>query len=270
MRRDLPDSVHQLRVATRRLRSALRTFRRILDRDVTDPVGAELKWLAAELGIDRDQEVLDARLRSGLDALPRTLVLGPVRGRLRIWSVSGRNGARRRTVAVLDGKRYLALLESLDALLADPPLLPDASHAPGRALPRAVLKEYGRLAARAGRALELPPGHDRDVAVHEARKAAKRVRYAAEAARPALGKPAKRFAKRMKAVQSLLGDHQDSVVAREALRTLAVQAHAAGEPAFTWGLLYGREEAIAAAQERELPEVWKRASRPRLRAALEG
>ncbi|MFI5767728.1 CHAD domain-containing protein [Streptomyces sp. NPDC051658] len=270
VRRDLPDSVHQMRVATRRLRSALRTYRKILDRGVTGPVGDELKWLAAELGIDRDQEVLDARLRARLDGLPRTLVLGPVRGRLRIWSVARRNGSRRRTVAVLDGKRYLALLESLDTLLAAPPLLPAASRAPGRALPRAVLKEYGRLAARVGHALELPPGHDRDLAMHEARKAAKRARYAAEAARPALGRPAKRFAKRMKAVQSLLGDHQDSVVAREALRTLAVQAHAAGESAFTWGLLHGREEATAAARERELPAVWERASRAELRAALEG
>ncbi|MFJ1543857.1 CHAD domain-containing protein [Streptomyces sp. NPDC088246] len=270
VRRDLPDSVHQMRVATRRLRSALRTYRKILDRSVTDPVGDELKWLAAELGIDRDQEVLDARLRSGLAGLPRTLILGPVRSRLRIWSVARRGGSRHRTVAVLDGKRYLVLLESLDALLAAPPLLPAASHAPEQALPRAVLKEYERLAARVGHALELRPGHDRDLAMHDARKAAKRARYAAEAARPALGKPAKRIAKRMKAVQTLLGDHQDSVVARDALRTLAVQAHAAGEPAFTWGLLYGREEAAAAARERELPQVWERASQPRVRAALEG
>ncbi|MGW2176587.1 CYTH and CHAD domain-containing protein [Streptomyces sp. NPDC001732] len=270
VRRDLPDSVHQMRVATRRLRSALRTYRRILDRDVTGPVGDELKWLAAELGIDRDQEVLDARLLGRLDELPRTLLLGPVRGRLRIRSTACRAGSRRRTVAVLDGKRYLALLESLDALLADPPLLPAASRAPGRELPRALLKEYGRLATRIDHALDLPPGHDRDLALHGARKAAKRARYAAEAARPALGKPAKRFTKRMKAVQSLLGDHQDSVVAREALRILAAQAHAAGESAFTWGLLYGREEAAAAARERELPEVWARASRPELRSALEG
>ncbi|WP_327367414.1 CYTH and CHAD domain-containing protein [Streptomyces sp. NBC_01217] len=270
VRRDLPDSVHQLRVATRRLRSALRTYRKILDRNVTDPVGDELKWLAAELGIDRDQEVLDARLRAGLAALPRTLVLGPVRSRLRIWSAARRGGSRRRTVAVLDGKRYLALLESLDALLDAPPLLPAASRAPAQALSRAVLKEYERLATRVGHALGLPPGHDRDLALHDARKAAKRARYAAEAARPALGKPAGRIAGRMKSVQTLLGDHQDSVVARDALRTLAVQAHAAGEPSFTWGLLYGREEAAAAGHERELPKLWERASRPRLRAALEG
>ncbi|MEU1126566.1 CHAD domain-containing protein, partial [Streptomyces sp. NPDC005899] len=161
-------------------------------------------------------------------------------------------------------------LDSLDALLADPPLREAADRAPGKVLPRAVLKDYRRLAARVAHALEQPPGHERDVAVHEARKAAKRARYAAEAAGPALGKPARRFAKRMKAVQSLLGDHQDGVVARDTLRTLAVQAHAAGETAFTWGLLYGEEETAAARREHELPHAWARASRPGLRTALKG
>ncbi|MGW1314550.1 CYTH and CHAD domain-containing protein [Streptomyces sp. NPDC002426] len=270
VRRDLPDSVHRMRVATRRLRSAFRTYRRILDRQVTDPLRDDLKWLAAELGVDRDQEVLDARLRSHVSQVPAPLLLGPVSARLKLTSVARRTGSRQRVAAVLDEDRYLALLDSLDALLADPPLLPAAARPPEDALPRAVLKDYERLATRIGHALERDPGEERDVAMHEARKAAKRVRYAAEAARPALGKPAKKFAKRMKSVQSVLGDHQDSVVARDALRTLAVQAHGAGEPAFTWGLLYGREEAAAAERERELPEVWARASRPGLRAALKG
>ncbi|RPK64913.1 CHAD domain protein [Streptomyces sp. ADI96-02] len=270
VRRDLPDSVHAMRVATRRLRSAFKTYRRILDRSVTDPVGEELKWLAAELGVDRDQEVLDQRLGSRTDALPATLVLGPVRGRLQAWSAARRTGSRARTVALLDQDRYLALLDALDALSVDPPLRPAARRAPGRALPRAVLKDYDRLARRVEHALARPQGPERDAAMHEARKAAKRARYAADAARPALGPPAKRFAKRMKAVQSLLGDHQDSVVAREALRTLAVQSHAAGESAFTWGLLYGREEAAAEARERELPQVWDRARAPELRADLKG
>ncbi|MFD6278436.1 CHAD domain-containing protein [Streptomyces sp. NPDC060209] len=270
VRRDLPDSVHRMRVATRRLRSAFRTYRKILDRTVTDPLRDELKWLAAELGVDRDQEVLDARLRSHVAGLPATLLLGPVSARLKLTSVARRTGSRRRVASVLDAERYLALLDALDALLADPPLRPAAARAPRGALPRAVLKDYERLATRVGHALEQPAGAERDVAMHEARKAAKRVRYAAEAARPALGKPAKKFAKRMKSVQSVLGDHQDSVVARDALRTLAVQAHGAGESAFTWGLLYAREEAAAAARERELPEVWARASHPGPRAALEG
>ncbi|MFI2311966.1 metal-binding protein [Streptomyces sp. CB00072] len=268
VRRDLPDSVHKMRVATRRLRSTFKTHRKILDREVTDPLGAELKWLAAELGLDRDQEVLDERLGSRIEALPATLTLGPVRGRLRAWSAARRTGSRRRIIDVLDGKRYLDLLDALDALSAGPPLRPAAARPPGKALPRAVLKDYERLATRVGHALGQPPGPERDAALHEARKAAKRARYAGEAARPALGKPAKRFTKRVKAVQTLLGDHQDSVVAREALRMLAIQSHAAGETAFTWGLLYGQEEAAAEARERELPDVWARASAPGPRADL--
>jgi CHAD domain-containing protein len=107
------------------------------------------------------------------------------------------------------------------------------------------------------------------VAVHEARKKTKRTRYAAEAAVPALGAPAQDLVRSMKSLQSLLGDHQDSVVAREALRELAIQAHAAGESTFTVGLLYGREEAIAATRERELPGLWAEVSRKEHRTALE-
>ncbi|MEN8650469.1 CYTH and CHAD domain-containing protein [Streptomyces sp. 21So2-11] len=271
VRRDLPDSVHQLRVATRRLRSAFRTYGKVVDRTVTDPIAEELKWLAGELGVDRDHEVLNERLQSRITDLPRTLLLGPVRGRLRIWSVARRSGSRRKTIAVLDSRRYLDLLNSLDALLAAPPLLRAAAQPAAAVIPKAITKDYERLSTRIEHALALPPGtEERDAAMHDARKAAKRARYAAEAAGPALGKPAKRLAKRMKDVQNVLGDHQDSVVAREALRTLAIQAHAAGETAFTWGLLYGQEEAQAALRERELPEVWDRASRPELREDLGG
>ncbi|MEU5953807.1 CYTH and CHAD domain-containing protein [Streptomyces sp. NPDC047525] len=268
VRRDVPDSVHQMRVATRRMRSAFRSYRKLLDRAVTDPIGDELKWLAGELGVDRDQEVLAERLTHRVDAVPGTLLLGPVRARLQIWGVAGAGDARSRTVAALEGQRYVQLLNSVDALLADPPLRKAAAASPDKALPKAVRKDYARLEARIEHALALEPGEERDVAMHGARKAAKRARYAGEAARPALGKSAKRFAKRMKAVQKVLGDHQDSVVAREALRNLAVQAHAAGETSFTWGLLYGQEEATAAERENELPGVWHRASRPKLRAAL--
>ncbi|WP_455361230.1 CYTH and CHAD domain-containing protein [Streptomyces sp. SYSU K21746] len=268
VRRDLPDSVHQMRVASRRMRSAFKTYRKVIDRTVTDPIGEELRWLGTELGVDRDLEVLTERLESRIAEVPETLLLGPVTARLQIWGVARRSGSRRGTLDVLESKRYLALLESLDALLADPPLRSAASRPPHKVIPKAVLKDYDRLAGRVERALDLDPGGERDVAMHEARKAAKRARYAAELAHPALGKPAKRFAKRMKSVQNLLGDHQDSVVARESLRTLAIQAHAAGESDFTWGLLYGHEEAQAVRRERELPEVWRKASRPGLRDGL--
>ncbi|MEF9882907.1 CYTH and CHAD domain-containing protein [Streptomyces sp. P9-A4] len=268
VRRDLPDAVHQLRVACRRLRSAFKTYRHVLDRERTDPLGEELKWLAAELGVARDQEVLDERLRARVKTLPRTLVLGPVMARLRFRAVALGADARQQVLTALDSARHLALLEALDALLAEPPLRKAAGRDARKVLARAVRHDHDRLAGRIGHALALDPGHERDLALHEARKAAKRARYAAEAARPTLGKPAKRLAKRVKAVQSLLGEHQDAVVARAALRELGVQADGAGETAFTWGLLYGREEAAAEAAERELPEVWARASAPRLKAAL--
>ncbi|MFD7263186.1 CHAD domain-containing protein [Streptomyces sp. NPDC059874] len=269
VRRNLPDSVHQMRVATRRLRSAFKTYRKVLDRDVTDPVGEELRWLAAELGVDRDQEVLRERIAAHLDELPDTLLLGPLHSRLRIWDTTCRTESRRQALAALDSERHLALLDSLDALLAAPPLLKAAARPAESVLPKAVLRDYERLAGRVDKALALEEGHKRDLALHDARKAAKRARYAAEAAVPALGKPAKRLAKAIKAVQSLLGDHQDSVVAREALRGLAVQAAGAGESAFTWGVLYAREEAVAERRERELPDIWADASDPELRAALE-
>ncbi|GCD45824.1 CYTH and CHAD domain-containing protein [Streptomyces paromomycinus] len=270
VRRDVPDSVHQMRVATRRLRSAFRSYGAVLDRSVTDPIGDELKWLAGELGVDRDREVLAERLREGLGELPRELRMGPVAARLRLWSQRRRLGSRQSLLAVLDGTRHLTLLESLHALLADPPLRPAADRPPGRVMVKAVLKDYRRLDRRMAAALAAPPGPERDEALHSARKAAKRVRYAAEAATPVLGRPAKKFATRMKRVQQLLGDHQDSVLARAALRDLAVQAHGAGEGGFSFGLLYGREEAAAAARERELPGVWRKASKPAHRRKLRG
>ncbi|MFE6417809.1 CYTH and CHAD domain-containing protein [Streptomyces rochei] len=267
-RRELPDGVHRMRVACRRLRSCLRSYRSVLDRRVTDPVRAELKWLAGELGVERDQEVLRERLGAGIDDLPGELVLGPVAARLRAWEVSRGEDSRTRTRAALASDRYLRLLDALDGLLAEPPLRGKATGKPARTMGGAVLKEYDRLAGRMERALALPPGPDRDVALHQARKAAKKVRYAAEVARPVLGKPVKRLGKRAKAVQRLLGDHQDAVVAQEALRELAVAAHAAGETAFTWGVLHGQERARARAREEELPAVWREASDPALRTHL--
>ncbi|WKX70309.1 CYTH and CHAD domain-containing protein [Streptomyces sp. XD-27] len=270
VRLDAPDSVHQMRVATRRLRSAFRSYRTVLDRAVTDPIGEELKWLAGELGVDRDREVLTARLAERLAELPGPLRVGPVPERIESWSRTRRSGSRQQIATVLDGDRYRALLDTLDALAADPPLLAAASRKPRKVIRKTVLREYERLAGRIATALDAPPGPDRDPAFHDARKAAKRARYAAEVARPVLGKPAKRFARHGKDLQDLLGDHQDSVVAREALTDLAAQAQSAGESAFTYGVMYGREESRAAADERELPGAWEAASAPKLRKALRG
>ncbi|MPY60048.1 CYTH and CHAD domain-containing protein [Streptomyces spongiae] len=257
VRRDLPDSVHSMRVATRRLRSTFRSYAKVLDRTFSDPIGAELKWLAEELGVNRDQEVLTERLTAALSDLPRALFIGPVRTRLRTWAHARSSGSRRRLIAVLDGKRYLELLNTLDALIADPPLLKAAGGDPEKVLAKAVQRGEDRVSALVRQALDVPSGADRDLAMHEARKKAKRARYAAEAASE-FDDRFKARVRAMKSLQSLLGDHQDSVMTREALRGLAAQAQGAGESSFTYGVLYGREERRAAEIEAALPEAYER------------
>ncbi|MFF2650650.1 CHAD domain-containing protein [Streptomyces sp. NPDC058045] len=255
VRRDLPDAVHRMRVATRRMRSALRSYRKLLDPARTRPLIAELTWLASELGVGRDQEVLTARLTAALDALPATQRTGPVRTRLRTWSAAHRSGSRRRLRRALDGERYLRLLTTLDELTARPPLLPAATRPAAGPLTSAVSRDRRRLARRLDEAQRLPPGPDRDAGLHEARKAAKRLRYAAEAATPALGTAARDTAAAARRLQTALGEHQDSVMARTALREIADQAHAAGESSFTYGVLYAREEQHAARTEDQLPSL---------------
>ncbi|MDX3453076.1 CYTH and CHAD domain-containing protein [Streptomyces sp. ME02-8801-2C] len=263
VRQDAEESVHDMRVATRRLRSTFKSFPKIIDRKVTDPIGDELKWLAGELGVGRDQEVLAERLDTVLDDLPSTLVHGPIQDRLGTWSKTEYGGARRRLLGVLDSPRYLTLLDTLDAVVADPPVRKAAAKKPKKlkkaekVLAKAVRKDFAKVAALIEEAMEQPPGTDRDLGLHEARKKAKRTRYAAEAANPALGSPAKSLTKAMKSLQSLLGDHQDSVMVRVTLGELSAVAHAAGENTFTYGLLYGREEQRAEQVEAALPEEWE-------------
>ena len=115
-------------------------------------------------------------------------------------------------------------------------------------------KPVRRAARRLQRALAaVPAAGDRDAAIHEARKATKRARYAAEAAMPALGRTASRQAAQAKELQQLLGDHHDSVVARTVLLDLAAKARAAGEDTFTYGLMHQRQACQAATIEQALP-----------------
>jgi CHAD domain-containing protein len=256
VRRDEPDAVHQMRVATRRARSALQAFGAVIEREATRPLCAELKWLAAVLGQARDGEVMQARLTVGLAAVPTALAVGPVEARIAAHFTAELAQAHQAAFDALDGQRYLRLLADLDALLADPPLTSLAERKAGKVLAKPVR----RAARRLDRALAAVPGaEDSDAAIHEARKAAKRARYAAEAAAPALGGPATQQAARTKELQQLLGDHHDSVVARTVLLTLARQARAAGEDTFTYGLMHQSQACQAAQIEQALPRFATRA-----------
>ena len=263
VRRDEPGAVHDMRVAARRLRSTLRTFRRILRRADTGELAGELKWLGGVLGEPRDAEVLAGHLLAALGQFPAEQVVGPVQARVRARFAPARAEARSAAMAALRSQRYFSLLDRLDELLADPPFGPWAPRPAGEVLPAEVRRAYRRTARRVRRAVQAPRGPSRDRAWHQARKAAKQARYAAEAVTPVAGKQARRFAKRMKKVQSVLGDHQDAVMARSVERELGMSAHLGGENAFTYGLLHGRETCDAERLQVKARRAWKRASRSR-------
>jgi CHAD domain-containing protein len=265
VRADEPDSVHQMRVTTRRLRSTLQSFGQVIPRSQTTELIAGLKWLGTVLGDARDAEVLASRLDRTLRATPPELVLGPVIARVQGHFAPVQAGAREAVLAALDSARYFALLDALDELVATPPLTAAAAQPAGRVLPGEARHAYRRTARRMRRAQHTRPGHDRDVAYHEARKAAKRARYSGEAISPAIGKRASRFTKQMKQVQTVLGDHQDAIVARGVDRDLGISAYLAGENAFSYGLLYEREDELAERLKKKANAVWAGQARPHFR-----
>jgi CHAD domain-containing protein len=239
-----PDSIHQMRVSARRLRSALATYRPLLADARREDVRDGLKWLGQVLGRARDLEVMRSRLEREIGSLPSEVVLGPVRPRIDRQMGRAQADAIDAVTEALDGDRYLRLLELLDGLVDDPPRSKRANR-PAKKVLSKRLRKAARRVERAHRSFEDGDGADPDALLHEVRKAAKRARYAAQGLEPVLGPPAHRVAHRMEAVQDVLGEHQDSVSARRLVRQMGVQAHLAGENGFTFGLLYGMEMGCA-------------------------
>lgn len=264
VRLDREDAVHQMRVSARRLRSALQCFGRVLDRDRTRALTDELRRLAGELAPARDTEVMLARLEELLAELPRAFVLGPVAAEVAQTFARRGTAARERALAALDSERYVALLADLDVLLDDPPLTDRATRPAREVLPREVDRAHRKLVAAMTAADALPRGPQRDAALHEARKKAKRLRYAGEVAQPALGAPARRLRRRMKAVQDLLGVHQDTVVTRATLLELAGGGAGPRQIVhdFALGMLYAVEAGRARDAEDRLPAVWAKVPPP--------
>ena len=227
--------VHKFRVAIRRTRSTLRVFGPVFDAQRVAQLEPELVWLAGLLGEVRDRDVLRERLAAQVAALPAEMVLGPVAADIETTLLLERAEHLSRVTDAMDGERYAALVRQIMQWQAAPPLTKLArkpAKAAGRYVERAERKVRKRL-DRADGELE---------ALHSARKAAKRYRYAAELSAAALGRSAVRTIKSTTKLQTQLGEHQDSVVSAAFLRRMGAEAGAGeGQNGFTYGLLMAQE-----------------------------
>ena len=265
------DAVHRMRVASRTLRSTLKTFGPLFDAVEAEHWHAELRWLGGVLGGARDAEVLEAQLADLLALTPGNLVRGPVRELIDRAFAPRREAAHEVLLAELDSDRYPALAEGLAAFVADPPdsALTGLAAGPGaRVLPPFVDRARRRVRRRMREALPMPSGAERDAALHQARKAARQTRYAAEAVVPVFGDPAKRLGRQMKTLQDVLGARHDRIVVGEALEQLGENAHLAGENAFTFGVLHGYAHCDARSLDEKVREAWKRVGKARRRKWL--
>lgn len=252
VRLEADDALHRMRVLTRRLRSVLAASRSVLDRASTDPVRGELRWLGGVLGAARDEDVLASRLRAALGAAADETGATDASDSLFDEIERRRAVALRRVSRTLRGGRYLALLASLDGLLAAPPRTSRAGSSAKKLVRRSLTKELGQV-ERARRA-----STDDPEARHELRKAAKRLRYVVEAwtsvAPDAVSSKRRRLGALAEDLSDALGEERDAVAAREAILAHAAAAQRRGEPAFLLGVVFadeGRRATDAAARADE-------------------
>jgi CHAD domain-containing protein len=250
-----PEAVHQARVATRKLRSHLRTFGPLLDLEWTGPLRSELAWLALGLGAVRDREVLLERLRERAKALPPS-DLRSAGSLLRILELEIET-LRAKLLAELGSVRYIDLLERLVMAAHSPATLPEADEPALKVLPPLAAGPWRRLRSAVKQLPETPT----DPELHRIRILAKRARYAAEAVAPVAGSAAAGFARAAAKLQTILGEHQDSVTAQAWLRG----ARISGRRAFVAGELIAMEHVAAEDARSKWSKTWKALERKSLR-----
>jgi CHAD domain-containing protein len=219
----------------------------MVDRVWADQLRAELGWLGRSLGGVRDLDVLLSTLRADAEALDAD---DRAAARRLLSQLSGeRARARGELEQVLTSGRYLTLLARLEEAAQE-------ARWAGTEQPVEELaaKEFQRLET-AARALGKHPSDER---LHKTRIRAKRARYAAEMAEPAVGKPARRLIRRAREFQDVTGAHQDAVVAEQKLRELVES-----EPsiAFVAGRLVERQRERRRDDRRKIGPAWERLER---------
>ena len=235
--------VHRTRVAARRLRSTLRVFRDVFDESAAGELNEELVWYADLLGQVRDRDVLGSRLAGLVAALPSEQMQGQIRSEIRTTLHHQRDGAYMRLRDGMDTERYQRLIRLLRAWRTEPPFTDAASS------DRAEVLTYVNQARRQADK-RLRKAGDSVGKLHRARKSMKRLRYAAELAGPA-DRSLADMVRNAEHLQTVLGNHQDAVVAADFFTKAAAATTSTGS-AFAYGVLVAHELAAAASIRAEL------------------
>jgi len=264
VRRDLPDSVHQMRVAARRLRSALATFAPLIEPEADAALREELKWMASELGAIRDTEVMLDRLDRHAGMLDDPADTDLARAAIDPLLNARLSAARSSALAALRSDRHQQLVDDLMSAAVAPPVT-DAAFVPcEEVLLPLVAKTWKRL-RRSIEALELDGPSP---TWHAARIKAKRARYAADAVAPVFGRRMRQYAEVMADVTELLGDHQDAHVAQSILRELSTHGDVDGRTGLALGVLHEYEADEEILDRFRFTEVWPGAVRAATRAGV--
>ncbi len=211
-----PEELHDMRVASRRLRVAIKVFGEALPVRLRR-MEAEMKWAATVLGEARDLDVQLEQLETWIsEADPEDRE--PL-GELRVVLEDRLEKARRAMLRALDSKRYTRLVESLElSLRRGPSPRSKAAGWPVLAVaPDLVQARYHKVRKAGDRITEDSSAGD----YHDLRKKGKRLRYALEFLSGVYGKAVQELISPLKAMQDVLGDHQDAVVAIAHLRELS-------------------------------------------------
>lgn len=211
VRAELPDAIHQMRVTARRLRSVLAGYRPEFDATSTEPLRTDLGWLITQLGHSRDLEVLGERISA---------TAGDGHPSITSWvdrsTRDEHDAARHDAAAAMGSVRYFSLIDAL-VRFAESPSWSERARRPAEAELVACLRSQWRRLDQAVDHVGDSRGARRGRRLHQVRRAAKRLRYSAEAARPALGGRVDGVVTALEEIQYVLGDHHDALVAREFL-----------------------------------------------------
>ncbi|ROS48491.1 CYTH and CHAD domain-containing protein [Frigoribacterium sp. PhB24] len=250
VRDDEPDAVRRLRTTTRRLRALLTVWDDVLDPGLAATVVAGAVHVGHVSGAARDVEVARGRVATRASSAPTGFVTVQATGRLEVGLGERLGEAVGDVRRLLDSGTWFDLLDAVDALVAAP-ATGDHAADPAVELSAARLqaeRKRTKRVVRAGLAALDATDHESGVealaALHDARKAARRLRYALEADRVRSGSGRGR-ARRARAVQEALGEHRDALAAVRTLREVAAVAHRAGEDTFGHGVLATLEVARA-------------------------